>query len=72
MANIDFKNAVVRLTFDAGQTQDGKTIKKSKSYRNVNGNATPGQLLEAAGILSGFSSYPVISAEKIETGNISN
>jgi len=72
MANVDFKSAVVRLTYEAGQTQDGKVIKRSKSYRNVNESATADQLAEVTSILSGFTSYPLIAAEKIETGNIQN
>jgi len=72
MASIDFKQAVVKLTYEAGQTQDGRVIKRSKSYRNVNQSATADQLAEVTSILSGFSSYPLIAAEKIETGNIQN
>lgn len=70
MANVDFKEAVVRLTYDAGLTQDGKMIKKAKTYRNVKQTATADQLSELTGILSSFSSFPIIAAEKIETGNI--
>lgn len=72
MANIDFKNAVVRLTFEAGYTPENKVIKKSKTYRNVNQAATAEQLAEVTQILSGFSSRPILAAEKIETGNIQN
>jgi len=72
MAIIDFKQAVVRLTFDAGLTQDGKVIKKSKSYRNVNESATADELANVTSILSGFSSRTLLAAEKIETGNIQN
>jgi len=72
MAIIDFKQAVVRLTFETGYTHDGKVIKKSSSYRNVNQAATADQLGEVVGILSGFSSRPLLAAEKIETGNIQN
>ncbi|MFX3673409.1 MAG: DUF1659 domain-containing protein [Paenisporosarcina sp.] len=72
MANVEFKQAIVRLTFDAGMTQDGKVIKKAKSYRNVNAGTTADQLLNVTGILSGFSSRPLLAAEKIETGNIQN
>ena len=72
MANIDFKSAVVRLTFEAGQTQDGKVIKKARLYRNVDESASADQLAEVAAVLSGFSSYPLIDAEKIETSDITN
>ncbi|WP_075618761.1 DUF1659 domain-containing protein [Paenisporosarcina indica] len=72
MASIDFKQAVVRLTYDAGLTQDGKVIKKSKSYRNVNESVTADELTNVIGILSGFSSRTLLTAEKIETGKIQN
>ena len=72
MAIIDFKQAVVRLTFDAGLTLEGKVIKKSSTYRNVKQGATSDQLWEAVSILSGFSSRSVLAAEKIETGDIQN
>ncbi len=72
MAIVAFKQAIVRLTFDAGMTLDGKVIKKAKSYRNVNAGTTADQLLNVTGILSGFSSRPLLAAEKIETGNIQN
>lgn len=72
MANIEFKEAVVRLTFEAGQTLDGKVIKRAKSYRRVNESATADQLASVTSILSGFSSYPLLGAEKIQTGNIQN
>ena len=35
MATIDFKNAVGRVFFDGGLTDDGKLIRKSKTYRNI-------------------------------------
>lgn len=72
MANIEFKQGIVRLTFEAGMTQDGKVIRKSKSYRNVNEASTANQLLDVTTILAGFSSRPLLAAEKIETGNIQN
>jgi hypothetical protein len=72
MANIEFKQAIVRLTFEAGMTLDGKVIRKSKSYRNVNEASTADQILNVTTILSGFSSRPLLAAEKIETGNIQN
>ena len=72
MAIIDFKQAVVRLTFDAGLTLDGKVIKKSSTYRNVKQSATGDLLWEIVSILSGFSSRPILAAEKLETGNIQN
>ncbi|MFC6040013.1 DUF1659 domain-containing protein [Paenisporosarcina macmurdoensis] len=72
MAIVDFTEAIVRLTFDVGMTQDGKVLKKSSSYRNIHESATAEQLMGVTSILSGFSSYPILAAEKIATGNIQN
>ncbi|NYF24674.1 DUF1659 domain-containing protein [Sporosarcina sp. JAI121] len=35
MVIIEFKNAVGRLYFDGGLTEDGKLIRKSKTYSNI-------------------------------------
>lgn len=72
MAAIDFKNAVARLYFDAGLTEDGKVIRKSKTYRNIAEQATPDQLHNALNELSGLCSFPVLGAEKIETSTVMN
>ena len=39
MATIEFKNAVGRVYFDGGLTDEGKLIRKSKTYRNIAENA---------------------------------
>ncbi len=72
MAIGDFTEAIVRLTFDVGMTQEGKVLKKASSYRNIHESATAEQLMDMTSILSGFSSYPILAAEKIATGNIQN
>ena len=72
MAIVDFTGAVVRLTYDVGMTQDGRTIKKASTYRNIHESVTAQQLLDVTSIFSGFSSYSMLTAEKIATGNIQN
>ncbi|MFJ7934437.1 hypothetical protein [Sporosarcina sp. NPDC096371] len=39
MAAIEFKNAVGKVYFAVGQTEEGKLIRKSKTYRNIMKNA---------------------------------
>ena len=70
MASIEFKNAVIRLSFEAGQTLDGKIIKKSKTYRNVKAGVDAESLADATTVLAGFSEWPYMGAEKIETASI--
>ncbi|WP_144510039.1 DUF1659 domain-containing protein [Bacillus sp. FJAT-22090] len=67
MATLDHKQAVLKLIYEAGLTEDGKIKLKSKSYRNIRAAATADQLETVASALSIFSNSPFIGAEKIET-----
>ncbi|WP_213423031.1 DUF1659 domain-containing protein [Bhargavaea massiliensis] len=70
MANIVFKNASIRLHFDAGFDGEGKPVVKLKTYRNVSGSADAESLAAAVGALGSLSGYPYIAAEKVETAEI--
>ncbi|MEI4768096.1 DUF1659 domain-containing protein [Psychrobacillus sp. FJAT-51614] len=70
MANLEYKQAVLKLTFEAGLTGDGKLKTKSKSYRNILAAATANGLDTVANTLANFSNSPYIGAEKVETSNI--
>ena len=70
MANLEHKQAVLKLIFEAGLTEDGKMKTKSKTYRNINGAATADQLELVTTTLKSFTSSPFINAEKIETMNL--
>lgn len=72
MATIEFRHAVGKVYFDGGMTEDGKMIRKSKSYRNVTEGATAENLYEALLQLAQLSEYPFIGAEKVETADIMN
>ncbi|WP_342597970.1 DUF1659 domain-containing protein [Psychrobacillus sp. FSL H8-0483] len=70
MANLEHKQAVLKLIFEGEVTGDGKMKTKSKSYRNVQGAATADQLETVALTISGFTNSVYIGAEKIETSNL--
>ncbi|WP_203245833.1 DUF1659 domain-containing protein [Sporosarcina beigongshangi] len=72
MATIEFKNAVGRVYFDGGLTDEGKLIRKSKTYRNVAKNATADDLYKALEQLAQLSDFPFIGADKVETSNVIN
>ena len=72
MATIDFKNAVGRVFFDGGTTDDGKLIRKSKTYRNIAAEANADSLYKGLEELAKLSSMPFIEAEKVETSGINN
>ena len=67
MANLEHKQAVLKLVYEGGLTEDGKMKTKSKSYRNIQAAATADQLETVTTTFSSFSSSPYIGAEKIET-----
>lgn len=70
MASIEFKDASVRLYFDAGMDGEGKPIRKTKTYRNVTGQSSAEELLQVVTALGGLSEHTFVSADKIETGFI--
>ncbi|WP_438310543.1 DUF1659 domain-containing protein [Sporosarcina sp. FA9] len=72
MATINFKNAVGRIHFDGGMTDDGKLIRKSKSYRNIGAETSATSLYKGLEELAALSSLPLIEVEKIETSGIIN
>lgn len=72
MATIEFRHAVGKVYFDAGMTEDGKLIRKTKSYRHVTEGATADNLHNALSQLAQLSEYPFIGAEKVETADIMN
>lgn len=72
MATIEFKNAVGRIYFDGGLTNEGKLIRKSKTYRNVANSADADSLYNALEQLAQLSDFPFISADKVETSNVIN
>jgi hypothetical protein len=72
MATIDFKNAVGRIYFNTGMTEDGKIIRKSKTYRNIVEGVAADNLYKGLEELAKLSSYPWIGAEKVETADVNN
>ena len=72
MASIEFKSAVGKVYFDGGRTDDGKMIRKSKTYRNIADGATADNLHNALTQLAQLSDYPAIGAELVETADIMN
>lgn len=72
MATIDFKSAVGRVFFDGGTTDDGKLIRKSKTYRNIAAGADANDLYKGLEELARLSSMPFIEADKVETSGVNN
>ncbi|MHA6261498.1 DUF1659 domain-containing protein [Sporosarcina sp. CAU 1771] len=72
MATLNFKNAVGRVHFDGGVTDEGKLIQKSKTYRNISATASADNLYKGLEELANLSSLPFIGAEKVETSSITN
>lgn len=72
MATLEFKSAVGRIYFDGGLTDDGKLIRKSKSYRNIAENIGADSLYNALEQLAQLSALPLIDAEKVATSKVIN
>ncbi len=72
MVTSEFKNAVGRVYFDGGLTEDGKPIRKSKTYRNITENVGAENLYKALEQLGQLSALPFIGADKVETSSLIN
>ena len=70
MANFEYKQAVLKLVFEAGITEEGKMKFTSKTYRNLRAEATANQLEAVSDILASFSAKGYIGAEKVQTMSI--
>ena len=68
MANLEYKQAVLKLTFEGGLTGDGKMKTKSKSYRNILAAATANGLDTVAITLASFSNMYINDVEIGELG----
>ncbi|WP_172369180.1 DUF1659 domain-containing protein [Sporosarcina jiandibaonis] len=72
MATIEFKHAIGRVFFDGGLTDDGKLIRKSKTYSNIAEGVDANSLYNGLEELANLSSLPFIGAEKVETSAVNN
>lgn len=70
MATIEFKDAIGRVYFDGGLTEDGKLIRKTKTYRNIVENVDADALYTALQELGQLSELPFLGAEKVETSSV--
>lgn len=69
-AALEFQTAVGKIYFNAGSTPDGRLIRKAKSYRFIEKDASPLNIQIALTQLGELSMYPVMSYEKIVTSVI--
>ena len=72
MATIEYKDAVGKISFDAGLSDEGKPIRKTKTYRGIEQGASATNLYNALAQLAQLSALPFIGIEKVETSSIVN
>ena len=71
-ATIEFQQAVGKVFFDGGLTDDGKLIRKAKTYRFIKENAPAENLYKALEQLGRLSELPFIGADIVETSHLIN
>lgn len=70
MNNFEFLEALLKLTYETGVTAEGKTIFKSKTYRNVKHLATAASFSAVAQAIATLASYPLVAVHKNETSEL--
>ncbi|SCI86414.1 Protein of uncharacterised function (DUF1659) [uncultured Clostridium sp.] len=67
MAVSETKNpSVLKIKFDCGLNDDGKTIVKSRTFSNVADNATSQDILDVANALIGLQNHDVLEILKVD------
>ena len=60
----------LKIVFDHGLDEGNKPVYKSKTFNNINRNATSEQLYRASQALGSLMSEPIWAIEKSDTFNI--
>ena len=58
--------SVLKIKFDCGLNDDGKTIVKSRTFSNVADNATSQDVLDVANALIGLQNHDVLEILKVD------
>lgn len=67
MAVSETKNpSTLKIKFDCGLNDDGKTIVKSRTFSNVADNATSQDILDVANALIGLQNHDVLEILKVD------
>ena len=67
MAVSETKNpSALKIKFDCGLNDDGKTIVKSRIFSNVADNATSQDILDVANALIGLQNHDVLEILKVD------
>jgi Protein of unknown function (DUF1659) len=69
---IEFQQAAGRVFFDGGLTEDGKIIRKAKTYRYIKENAPAENVFNALEQLGQLSTLMFIGADIVETSSLFN
>ncbi|MDZ5473039.1 DUF1659 domain-containing protein [Bacillus sp. 31A1R] len=72
MAQQMILSSKLRLVFDGGMDDNGKTIYKNKTYSNIRREATADQLLQAGQALANLSVNALVSVERTDNFEIVN
>ncbi|MGG0718552.1 DUF1659 domain-containing protein [Robertmurraya massiliosenegalensis] len=70
MAEAMIIDSKLRLLFETGLNEKGEPVYKTKTYNNIDKEATADQLSQAAQALGGLSLNPVISVERTDNFEI--
>ena len=71
-AALEFSQAMAKVHFNAGVNEKGHFIRKIKTYKFIDDDATPANMYTALTQLASLSSYPLIQLEKVVTENLHN
>lgn len=69
-ASFEFYQAAVKIHYNAGMNENGRLIRKTKTYPHAAHTASAANMSLALTQLASLSSYPVLKIEKIVTDDV--
>ncbi|WP_162805721.1 DUF1659 domain-containing protein [Sporosarcina sp. PTS2304] len=69
-ATLEFGHATGKIHFNAGVSENGHTIRKVKTYKNVTRQASASDLYTAFTQLASLCDYPMIKVERVITEDV--
>lgn len=70
MAEMQLIESQLRLTYESGVGENGKTLYRYKNYSNIKTEATADGLLQAAQVIASLQTYPLAKIERVDTQQI--
>lgn len=69
-ATFEFNTSSGKIHYNAGMNEQGRTVRKVKTYHNVDNSASAPDIMKAFSQIATLCRYPMVKAEKVVSHNL--